>query len=107
MTRSNWGDRFTREIEVTAPDYESQREIPESQRHAIEPGDEIGLGDSTVHVRGGNEPNATGGTTFVLERESSAYFNSGDSRSGPLSESVGDRVDVEEPGITPLEALGA
>lgn len=93
-------DIYASDACYTDPDYEQQHEIPESQRHIIEPGDDIVLGDLTVHVRGGNDPDAEGEVTFVFEHESGTYFNSGDSRPASIFESIGDEFDIDVGSLT-------
>jgi L-ascorbate 6-phosphate lactonase len=84
----------------TDPDYEQRHEIPDAQRHAIEPGDEVEFGDLTVHVRAGNDPDASGEVSFVFEHESGTYFNSGDSRPDPVFEAIGEEFDIDVGSLT-------
>jgi len=93
-------DIYASETCYSEPDYEREHEIPDDQRHAVEPGDEIVLGDLTVHVRGGNDPDAEGEVTFVFEHESGTYFNSGDSRPASVFESIGDEFDIDVGSLT-------
>lgn len=98
-------DGLEADIHATAtsyedPEYERRHEIPEARRHAIEPGDEIEVGDLTVHVRGGNDPDAEGDVSFVFEHDSGTYFNSGDSRPDPLFESIGEEFDIDVGSLT-------
>jgi len=93
-------DVYASETCYSDPDYERQHEIPDDQRHAVEPGDEIVLGDLTVHVRGGNDPDAEGEVTYVFEHESGTYFNSGDSRPASVFESIGEEFDIDVGSLT-------
>jgi len=93
-------DVYASETCYSDPDYEQAHEIPDDQRHVVEPGDEIVLGDLTVHVRGGNDPDAEGEVTFVFEHESGTYFNSGDSRPASVFESIGEEFDIDVGSLT-------
>jgi len=91
---------YASETCYTDPEREREHEIPGDQRHVVEPGDTIQLGDLTVHVRGGNDPDATGELTYVFEHESDTYFNSGDSRPAPVFESIGEEFDIDVGSLT-------
>jgi len=74
-------------------DWEDQR-VPDDQKHTIEPGDEFEIGDLTIHVRGGNDPDGIGEVTFVIEHDSGVFFNAGDSRYTDDFRAISDEFDI-------------
>jgi len=68
---------------------------PEKQRQIIEEGDDLEIGDLTVHVRGGNDPDAIEEVTFVIEHDSGVFFNAGDSRYAEEFHDIGDEFDID------------
>lgn len=93
-------DLYGTEACYTDPDYEQRHAVPDDQRHVVEPGDEFEIGDLTVHVRGGNDPDALGEVSYVFEHESGTYFNGGDTRPDPVFEEIGDEFDVDVGSLT-------
>lgn len=65
------------------PHYDGDMRVPASQKHVIEPGDDVVIGDLTVHVRGANDPDAIAEVSYVVEHESGTFFHGGDSRPAP------------------------
>lgn len=82
------------------PDYATEREIPADRKHVVDVGETIEIGDLTVHVRGGNDPDAIEEVTYVVEHASGTYFNSGDSRPSDIFEEIGDEFDIDVGSLT-------
>ncbi|MFB6174314.1 MAG: MBL fold metallo-hydrolase [Halobacteriales archaeon] len=93
-------DLYATEPCYTDPDHETDYEPPEERKHVIEPGDTYGIGDLTVHVRAGNDPDAIGEVSYVIEHASGTYFNSGDSRPAPLFADIGEEFDIDVGSLT-------
>jgi len=68
---------------------------PERQRRIIEEGDSYEIGDLTVHVRGGNDPDAVEEVSYVIEHYSGIYFNGGDSRYAEVFHDIGNEFDID------------
>lgn len=82
------------------PDYEAEHEIPSDRKRIVEEGDTFRIGDLTVHVRGGNDPDAIEEVSYVIEHESGTYFNSGDSRPSDVLEEIGSEFDIDVGSLT-------
>lgn len=82
------------------PDYEIEHEIPADRKRIVEGGESIQIGDLTVHVRGGNDPDAIEEVSYVVEHESGIYFNSGDSRPCDTFEEIGNEFDIDIGSLT-------
>jgi L-ascorbate 6-phosphate lactonase len=82
------------------PDYATDYEVPDDRRHVVDAGHRLEVGDLTVHVRGGNDPDATGEVSYVIEHDSGTYFNSGDSRPAPVFDAIGDEFDIDVGSVT-------
>jgi L-ascorbate 6-phosphate lactonase len=82
------------------PDYEPEHEIPDDRKVVVSEGDEFRIGDLTVHVRGGNDPDAIEEVSYVVEHESGTYFNSGDSRPTEALHDVGREFDIDVGSLT-------
>lgn len=83
-----------------APDHETDYEPPADRAVAVEPGDSFEVGDLTVHVRAGNDPDAVDEVCYVLEHPSGTYFNAGDSRPDPVFEEIGAEFDIDVGSLT-------
>ncbi|AKU09337.1 MBL fold metallo-hydrolase [Haloferax gibbonsii] len=69
--------------------------IDEDKRTAVEPGDSYEVGDLTVHVRGGYDPDATGTVTYVIEHETGTIFHGGDNRPCEAFHEIGAEFDID------------
>jgi L-ascorbate 6-phosphate lactonase len=58
-------------------------------------GDVLTVGGITVHVRGGDDPDAVDPVSYVLEYDGRTFFHGGDARPGAPFERVGRRHDVD------------
>lgn len=65
------------------PQYDGEVRVPTDRRHVVAAGDEVGIGDLTIHVRGANDPAAVDEVSYVIEHESGTLFVGGDSRPDP------------------------
>ena len=70
-------------------------EVPDDQQVRVEPGDSYEVGDLTVHVRDGNDPDADGSVTYVLEHAAGTVFHGGDNRPCDAFEEIGQEFDVD------------
>ncbi|WP_207588220.1 MBL fold metallo-hydrolase [Halomontanus rarus] len=69
--------------------------IPEDQQEVAEPGDSYEIGDLTVHVRGGRDPDADGSVTYVLEHDAGTIFHGGDNRPCEAFDEIGAEFDID------------
>lgn len=83
-----------------SPDYEIQNEIPAEKKEIVEAGNTLQLGDLTVHVRGGNDPDAIEEVSYVIEHESGTYYNSGDSRPTKALYDIGEEFSIDIGSLT-------
>ena len=63
--------------------------------HVINPGDSYEIGDLSVHVRPGSDPDAIEEVTFVVQHESGTFFHGGDSRVCESFDEVGSEFDID------------
>lgn len=78
------------------PHYEGDMRVPAPRKHIVEPGDDVAIGDLTVHVRGANDPDAIAEVSYVFEHAAGTFFHGGDSR--PASEAfpaIADEFDLD------------
>lgn len=76
------------------PEYDGPP-VPEADRSLVEAGDELRLGDFTVHVRASNDPYAEGAVTYVFEHDAGTFFHAGDSMPSADFEQVGAEFDID------------
>lgn len=87
-------DVYGTKVSLTDPDYDGA--LPaESKRSALEEGDEVTVGDFTVHVRGANDPDANGAVSYVFEHEAGTFFHPGDSRPAEAFQAIGNEFDID------------
>ncbi|MUW13366.1 MBL fold metallo-hydrolase [Halorubrum sp. CBA1125] len=82
------------------PDLELEHEVPAEQKRVIRAGDTLQIGDLTVHVRGGNDPDAIEEVSYVVEHESGTFFNGGDSRPTEAFYDIGEEFDIDVGSLT-------
>ncbi|WP_224332818.1 MBL fold metallo-hydrolase [Haloprofundus halobius] len=70
-------------------------EIEAEKRTVVEPGDSVEVGDLTIHVRGGYDPDANGTVTYVIEHETGRVFHGGDNRPCEAFEEIGEEFDID------------
>jgi len=71
------------------------RDDVEGGDHEVAPGNTVTVGDLTIHVRGGNDPDAIGEVTYVVEHESGTFFHGGDSRVADAFDDIGSEFDID------------
>ena len=86
---------YAPETSYTNPDHPTDYEIPDDQAHVISEGDTFEVADLTIHVCGGNDPDAIEEVSYVIEHEEGTFFNSGDSRPTDIFYDVGDEFDID------------
>lgn len=77
------------------PDYEREHSLPADQKRIVQQGDTFQIGDLTIHVRSGNDPDAIEEVSYIIEHESGVYFNSGDSRPSETLYDIGEAFDID------------
>jgi L-ascorbate 6-phosphate lactonase len=78
------------------PHYDGDMRVPEERTHVVEAGDDVTVGDLTVHVRGANDPDAVEEVSYVFEHDSGTFFHGGDSRPAPEAfPRVADEFDLD------------
>jgi|AntDeeMinimDraft_4_1070355.scaffolds.fasta_scaffold00099_49 L-ascorbate 6-phosphate lactonase len=70
-------------------------EIATEKQTVVEPGKSFEVGDLTIHVRGGYDPDANGTVTYVIEHETGTIFHGGDNRPCGVFEEIGEEFDVD------------
>lgn len=81
-------------------DYDGDVTVPADARESVETGEELSVGDLTVHVRPSNDPDANFAVTYVVEYESETVFVAGDSRPAEAFADVGTEFDVDVASFT-------
>lgn len=64
-------------------------------KHVVEPGDGFSIGDLTIHVREGHDPDARGEVTYVIEHATGTFFHGGDTRYSDSLERIGTEFDID------------
>jgi len=93
-------DLYAPSASYTDPDVDPNEPVSEERKNVIEPGETIEVGDLTVHVRGGNDPDAIEEVSYVIEHDSGVYFNSGDRRPAPIWAEIGSEFDINVGSLT-------
>lgn len=94
-------DLYAPNASYDSPDYEGALRVTEERAHTVKIGDEISIGDLTVHVRGANDPDAIEPVTYVIEHDSESrgttetLFIAGDSRPADAFSEIGDEFDID------------
>lgn len=88
-------DLYAPNAAYDAPDYEGELRVPEGRKHTVEIGDEISIGDLTVHVRCANDPDSIEPVTYVIEHDSRKLFIAGDSRPAEAFTEIGEEFDID------------
>ncbi|SNR32566.1 MBL fold metallo-hydrolase [Halorubrum vacuolatum] len=90
-----------REEESWSEDYDVETE----QFLEVAEGDEVRVGEFTVHVVETYDPDSTHPVGYVIEHESGTLFHAGDSKPSPSFESLGERFDIDL-GILAFGSIG-
>jgi L-ascorbate 6-phosphate lactonase len=98
-------DRYAPSAAYEEPDYGGPILESASEDRAVEPGDELSIGDLTVHVRGANDPDAIEPVSYVVEHEAGTLFHGGDSRPAEAFEAIGREFDIDL-GVLALGTVG-
>ncbi|MFC4551125.1 MULTISPECIES: MBL fold metallo-hydrolase [Halorussus] len=81
-------------------DYDGDETIPADARASVEEGDELSIGDLTVHVRPANDPDTKFAVSYVVECGDETLFVAGDSRPAEAFEEIGAEFDVDVASFT-------
>jgi L-ascorbate 6-phosphate lactonase len=87
------------------PDCEVDTAGYEDQFHTVAVGDEVRIGDLTVHVCDSNDPDAIEPVSYVVEHESGTFFHGGDTRPCDAFASIGERFDIDA-GVLAFGSVG-
>ena len=60
-----------------------------------QPGEDIEVGNLTVHVRAANDPDSIGPVSYVVEHESGTFFAAGDSRPADTFSDIAAEFDID------------
>lgn len=91
---------FAPSAAYTDPQEPTDYEVPAANKRVIEVGDVLEIGDLTIHVRAGDDPDAIEEVTFVVEHPAGIYFNSGDSRACAAFDRIGEEFDIDVGSLT-------
>ncbi|ACV12704.1 conserved hypothetical protein [Halorhabdus utahensis DSM 12940] len=69
-------------------------DVADDQLSSVSIGDEIEVGEFTIHVADANDPDAEEPVSYVIQHEAGTFFHGGDARPGAF-ESVGGRFDID------------
>jgi L-ascorbate 6-phosphate lactonase len=86
---------FAPQAAYEEPDIPVDRSELMGQDTVVTPGDQFEIGDLTVHVRSGNDPDAIGEVTYVIEHDAGTFFHGGDSRVAEAFHDIGDEFDID------------
>lgn len=70
-------------------------DVPADRQVRTTPGDTSEVGELTVHVRGGRDPDAEGSVSYVIETPAGTIFHGGDNRPCDAFRRVGAEFDVD------------
>jgi len=76
-------------------DCDVNREKLDGRDRVVAPGDRLSVGDLTVHVRAGDDPDAIGEVTYVIEHDAGSFFRGGDDRVADSFGRIGDEFDLD------------
>ena len=83
-------------IAVTeAESWADEWEVTDEQRQPVTPGDEIPLGELTIHVRNAHDPDAEEPVSYVIEHDTGVVFHAGDSKPTAAFEAIGREFDID------------
>ncbi|WP_248910440.1 MBL fold metallo-hydrolase [Halocatena marina] len=71
------------------------RDAVEGRDHVVAAGDTLTIGDLTIHVREGNDPDAIDEVTYVVEHDAGTFFHGGDSRVADAFAGIGVEFDID------------
>jgi L-ascorbate 6-phosphate lactonase len=89
---------------VAEEDWTGEYDVSEDQLVEIEEGDELDIGEFTVHVEPANDPDAVHPISLVFEHEAGTFFHGGDARPGEF-EPIGEEYDIDI-GVLAFGAVG-
>lgn len=88
-------DIYAPETSYENPAYEGDLRVPDDQKNVVDVGQDIEVGDLSIHVRGANDPDADEPVTYVVEHESGTFFAPGDSRPADSFSEIADEFDID------------
>lgn len=81
------------------------RESLQGRENVVEPGDTVEVGNPTVDVHSGEDPDTVGEVTYVVEHESGTFFHGGDSRVAAAFDDIGSTYDLDL-GVLAMGSVG-
>ena len=88
-------DIYAPEASYDEADYDGEMRVSDDRKNVVEPGQDIEVGDLTIHVRGSNDPDAIEPVTYVVEHDSGTFFAAGDSRPAEAFADIADEFDID------------
>ncbi|WP_248908481.1 MBL fold metallo-hydrolase [Halocatena marina] len=88
-------DLYAPKAAYDKPDYDGDMLISDDQKHVIEVGDHVTIGDLTVNVREANDPDAIEPVSYVVEHTSGTFFHAGDSRPADAFKDLAREFDID------------
>lgn len=85
---------YAPEICFENPDHDGPLHLPDEQRNVVAPDDEFTVGDLSVTVCTGNDPDSREPVSFVVEHESGTFYHGGDTKYMDDLTDIGERFDV-------------
>ena len=70
-------------------------DIAAEQFVEVDEGDSFEMGSLSIAVEPANDPDADHPVSYVIEHEAGTFFHGGDTKPGPVLESIGDRYDID------------
>jgi L-ascorbate 6-phosphate lactonase len=98
-------DRYAPRAAYENPEYDGDVLEAPDERTTVQSGDELSIGDLTVHVRTARDPDAIEPVSYVIEHEAGTVFHGGDSRPADAFADVGREFDLDL-GVLALGSVG-
>lgn len=89
------GTLFATRACLEDPSYDGGFDPSSVDHRTIAAGDDLELGDLTVHVRPCHDPAATDPVSFVVEHDAGVFYHGGDGVADEALSTIGDRFDVD------------
>ena len=88
-------DIYAPEASYDEPDYDGEMRAPDDRKNVVDVGQDIEVGDLSIHVRGSNDPDAIEPVSYVVEHDSGTFFAAGDSRPAEAFSDIADEFDID------------
>jgi L-ascorbate 6-phosphate lactonase len=98
-------DRYAPSAAYEHSEYDGDALETPDKRSTVQPGDELSIGDLSVHVREARDPDAIEPVSYVIEHDAGTIFHGGDSRPAEAFPAIGREFDVDL-GILAVGSVG-